>query len=187
MGRAALSPQRIEPARKPSESQKRKPFLWAMKAAWDRGKDFYDPTRKEDVSGRTQTRLELREEHLKVPMAALLLGLAFGSTVRRCQPLSGKGPVGKASGLTWTRGMLWVCAQRLASGTFRGSMGLMTSSFSSSLRRSLKGSAVQALCSCGDAQVMLWQQEVNLGPLHLLVSFHRSWERSVERSFLLRK
>ena len=38
---------------------------------------------------------------------------------KRC----GKGPIGKASGLFWTHGMLWVCAQRLASGTFRGNDG----------------------------------------------------------------
>ena len=34
---------------------------------------------------------------------------------KRC----GKGPFGKASGLLWTHGMLWVCAQRPASGTKR--------------------------------------------------------------------
>ena len=39
---------------------------------------------------------------------------------------------GKVSGLFWTHGMLWVCAQRLASGTFRGSMGRKANSFSSS-------------------------------------------------------
>ena len=42
---------------------------------------------------------------------------------------SGKGPTGKASGLTWTRGMLLVCAQRPATGTFLGSTGRMASSF----------------------------------------------------------
>ena len=61
-------------AKKPSESQKAKAF-WAMKAAWDRCEEFYDPTRKEDFLGRTKTRLELCEEHLKDPMAALAKAL----------------------------------------------------------------------------------------------------------------
>ena len=34
--------------KKPSESQQAT-ALWAMKAAWDRGKDYYDPARKEDI------------------------------------------------------------------------------------------------------------------------------------------
>ena len=49
--------------------------LWAMKAAWNRGEEFYDPARKEDILGRTKTRLELWEEHLKDPMAALAKSL----------------------------------------------------------------------------------------------------------------
>ena len=44
--------------RKPQEAQKAK-TLWAMKAA------------KEDISRRNKTRLELCEEHLKDPIAAL--------------------------------------------------------------------------------------------------------------------
>ena len=35
-------------ARKPSESQKAK-VLWAMKAAWDRGEEYHDPARKEEI------------------------------------------------------------------------------------------------------------------------------------------
>ena len=36
-----------------------------MKAANDRSEENYDPARKEDILGRTKTRLELWEEHLK--------------------------------------------------------------------------------------------------------------------------
>ena len=61
-------------ARKPSESQKAK-ALWAMKAAWDRGEDNYDRARKDDLLGRTKTRLDLWEEHLKDPMVALAKAL----------------------------------------------------------------------------------------------------------------
>ena len=64
-----------------------------------------------------------------------LFGLAVGFTACRCQLLSpqwlsaslmrkitkrcGKGPIGTASGLTWTHGMLCVCAHHPASGTCR--------------------------------------------------------------------
>ena len=54
----------------PSESQKAK-ALWAMKTAKDRGVDFYDPARQDNIMGRNQTRLQLREEHLKDPIIAL--------------------------------------------------------------------------------------------------------------------
>ena len=37
-----------------SESQKAK-VLWAMKAAWDRCEEYYDPARKEGILGRTKT------------------------------------------------------------------------------------------------------------------------------------
>ena len=53
-------------AKKPSESQKAK-ALWAVKAAKDTGDEFCDPACKENIVGRNQTRLELREEHLKDP------------------------------------------------------------------------------------------------------------------------
>ena len=38
---------------------------WAMKAANDRGEEYYAPVGSEDILGRTETRLELWEEHLK--------------------------------------------------------------------------------------------------------------------------
>ena len=53
-------------AKKPSESHKAN-ALWAMKAAKDRGDEFNDSARKENILGRKQTRLELWEEHLKDP------------------------------------------------------------------------------------------------------------------------
>ena len=55
-------------ARKPSESQKAKAF-WATKAK-DREEEFFDLARKDNIWGRTQTRLELWEEHLKDPITA---------------------------------------------------------------------------------------------------------------------
>ena len=43
-------------AKKPSGSQKAKGH-WRMKAAWDRVRnECYDPARKEDILGRTETR-----------------------------------------------------------------------------------------------------------------------------------
>ena len=56
--------------KKPQEAQKAK-ALWAMKAAKDRRKEFCDPARKENILGWNKTRLELWEEHLKDPIAAL--------------------------------------------------------------------------------------------------------------------
>ena len=56
--------------KKTQEAQKAK-ALWAMKAARNRKEEFYDPAREEDVSKRNKTRLELWEEHLKDPTAAL--------------------------------------------------------------------------------------------------------------------
>ena len=56
--------------KKPNESQKAK-ALWEMKAARDGGDDFYDPERKDKILGRSKTRLELWEEHLKDPIVAL--------------------------------------------------------------------------------------------------------------------
>ena len=55
-------------------SQKAK-ALWAMKAAWDRGEEYYDPARKEDILGRTKTRLDLWEGHLNDRIAALAKAL----------------------------------------------------------------------------------------------------------------
>ena len=45
--------------------------LWKMKAAKDAGEEYYDPTRKDNIRGRNDTRLALREEHLKDPIVAL--------------------------------------------------------------------------------------------------------------------
>ena len=42
-----------------------------MKAAKDRREEFYEPARKVNILGRTQTRLEPWEKHLKDPMMAL--------------------------------------------------------------------------------------------------------------------
>ena len=63
-------------ARKPNGSQKAKPF-WKMKAARDSGEDFYDPERKDNISRRNKTRLELWEEHLKDPTVAVDKALKF--------------------------------------------------------------------------------------------------------------
>ena len=42
-----------------------------MKAAKDRREEFHDLARKDNILGRNETRLELWEEHLKDPIAAL--------------------------------------------------------------------------------------------------------------------
>ena len=84
-------------AAKPSGSEKAK-ALQAMKGAWDRGADYYDPARKEDFLGGRKTRLDLWEEHLKDQIVALakalrcvenpILGLAFGFTILSLPALS---------------------------------------------------------------------------------------------------
>ena len=56
-------------AKKPSESQKVKTFV-AMKAARDRRDEYYDPAGQDK-----KKRLELWEEHLKDPLAALAKAL----------------------------------------------------------------------------------------------------------------
>ena len=57
--------------KKPQEAQKAK-ALWAVEATKDRKEEFfYDLAREEDISKRNKTRLELWEEHLKDPVAAL--------------------------------------------------------------------------------------------------------------------
>ena len=56
--------------KKPQEAQKAK-ALWAMKAAKDRKEEFNDRAREEDNSKRNKTRLELWEQNLKDPIAAL--------------------------------------------------------------------------------------------------------------------
>ena len=45
--------------------------MWAIRAAKDRKEEFYDPARKEYISKRNKTRLELWEEHIKDPIVAL--------------------------------------------------------------------------------------------------------------------
>ena len=45
--------------------------VWKMKAARGSGEDFYDPERKDNILGRSTTRLELWEEHLKDPIVTL--------------------------------------------------------------------------------------------------------------------
>ena len=54
----------------PQEAQKTA-ALWTMKAAKDRKEEFYDPACKDNILGRSTTRLELWEEHLKDPIVAL--------------------------------------------------------------------------------------------------------------------
>ena len=92
MGIVVLSLQRYERGNRSQKSQVRvqkTKALWGMKAAKERGVEYCDPARKEDIMGSTKTHLELWEEHLKDPIVALekafkllgesLLGLAFGS------------------------------------------------------------------------------------------------------------
>ena len=42
-----------------------------MKAAKDVGEEYCDPTREDNILGRSNTRLALWEEHLKDPVVAL--------------------------------------------------------------------------------------------------------------------
>ena len=65
--------------RKPQEAQNAK-ALWAVNAAKDRKKEFYDPAREEDISRISKTRLELWEEHLKDPIDALERALKCGES-----------------------------------------------------------------------------------------------------------
>ena len=48
-----------------------------MKAAKDRREDFHDPERTDNILGRSRTRLELWEEHLKDPIVALDKALRY--------------------------------------------------------------------------------------------------------------
>ena len=56
--------------KKPQEAPKAK-ALWTMKAAKDAGEEYCDSTRKDNIQGRSETRLALWEEHLKDPFVAL--------------------------------------------------------------------------------------------------------------------
>ena len=42
-----------------------------MKAAKEAGEEYSDPTREDNIKGRSETRLALWEEHLKDPIGAL--------------------------------------------------------------------------------------------------------------------
>ena len=55
--------------KKPKEAQKAK-ALRKMKAAKDAGEEYYDPTREDNIKGRSETILALWEEHLKSPIVA---------------------------------------------------------------------------------------------------------------------
>ena len=52
-----------------------------MKAARDSGEDFYDPERKDNISGRIKTRQELWEGHLKDQAVAILAQVAEAITL----------------------------------------------------------------------------------------------------------
>ena len=54
-----------------SHRRPRKQKSWKMKAAQEAGEEYYDPTREDNIKGRTETRLALREEHLEDPTVAL--------------------------------------------------------------------------------------------------------------------
>ena len=70
-------------AKKPNESEQAK-ALWAMKADWDRGEESYDPARKEHILGKKKKRLDLWEEHLKDPIAALAKALECLENLFQC-------------------------------------------------------------------------------------------------------
>ena len=136
-----------------------------------------------------KNRLHLWEEHLEDPLAALAkaleclensffrVGIWFHSLslpafvvaiacsivgakiCKRC----GKGPIGKASGLTWTHVMLCVCAQHPASGEIRVARRALFLPHQEGASCSHKGSAVKALCSCGDAQCMCFDWSTPYG------------------------
>ena len=69
--------------KKPGDSQKAK-ALWTVKAARDRDDGFYDPARKNDIQGRTRTRVVLREEHRKSLVAVLAKALDCLDAVCDC-------------------------------------------------------------------------------------------------------
>ena len=81
---------------------------------------------------RHPTRVGIWFHSLSLPTSVIATSSSIGGAkfCKRC----GKDHVGKESGIFWTHGMLWVCAQRPASGMFRGSVGRMASFFSSSRR-----------------------------------------------------
>ena len=88
--------------------------LGAMKAARDRDEEFHDPARKEDILGRTKTRLVLWEEHLTDPVSALekafeCMEAAWfhrlsASLVRKCCKRCGKDPPGRGLAVSGPKG-----------------------------------------------------------------------------------
>ena len=57
--------------KKPQGAQKAK-ALWKMKPAKEAGEEYDDPTRGDNIKGRSETRLvAVSEEHLKDPLGAL--------------------------------------------------------------------------------------------------------------------
>ena len=125
------------------------------------GDILYDPARKEEILGRTKNPSGIVGRTSQRPDGGIgesigmleepFLGLSFGFTVCCFQPLSSQwiaaslaakilqkmweGPIGKASGLALTHGMLAVCARQPVSGMFRGSTDRMANSVSCSSRR----------------------------------------------------
>ena len=124
--------------------------LWKMKAAKEAGEEYYDPTRVDIILGRNKTRLALWEEHIKDPTVALDKAFrclenwyqrsrpecfgegAFSNGCCWFPPKCGTNRCGRASGPTWIRWTVCVCAQRPWNGMRQESMGHMASSFSSS-------------------------------------------------------
>ena len=70
LGRAHKEMSRAVGVMKPQEAQKAK-ALCKMKAAKEAGKEYYDPTREDNIMGRDETILALWEEHVKDPIVAL--------------------------------------------------------------------------------------------------------------------
>ena len=120
-----------------------------MKAAKDRKEEFYDPARKDHISGRNTTRLELWEEHPgQIPTVCgrsvlKVFGPGAGRKMRfpsdddgLLRSLGERIRSGRAFGPTWMRWILCVCAQCQWSGKCQRSTGRTVCSFSSSFRRS---------------------------------------------------
>ena len=136
--------------KKQGDSQKAK-ALWAVKAARDRGDEFYDPARQHDIHGRTRSRKVLWEEHLESPVKTFMnvevwVPRSFVRVTHRsfvcvtvfldggqrglCKDVAGTG-----CGLVWICEMLWVCARQAASGVSRRTMGSTASTSFPLLRR----------------------------------------------------
>ena len=134
--------------KKPEEAPKAR-ALWKMKAAKDAGEEYYDPTREDNIQGRSETRSALWEEHLKDPIVALdkalkcveifldfsarVLGGRVSRNGGRWLPpkFVGKADLGGRFCPTWIRWIVCVCAQSPRNGMQQGSVGRMASSLSS--------------------------------------------------------